>query len=58
LIDSSESEEEEQREKSKKNIPRWATSPFLSSALKQQALKQPEEIFGNVKPLVLEGSGI
>ena len=41
----------------KKNVPNWAKTPNLVSALATQSTSlRPEDIFGDVQPIKLEGT--
>ena len=40
----------------KANVPQWAETPFLKKALQEQTIRDPDNIFGAGKPLVLEGN--
>ncbi|KAI9137660.1 inner centromere protein, partial [Paraphysoderma sedebokerense] len=48
------SEDERSRSNPASKIPSWAQSPYLRSALLDQGGTNPDDIFGNVQPLMLE----
>jgi hypothetical protein len=49
-------EEIDQPDKKKNNIPIWAHTPNLMKALHDQYQRDPDAIFGHIKPCSLEGS--
>lgn len=49
------SDESEVEDDKKPKIPGWATTPFLSQSLKTQTAIEADQIFGEVRPLRLEG---
>jgi hypothetical protein len=53
--ESSSDEDQPQQNAPKDNAPMWAQSPALNRALNHQRSLNPDEIFGEVDPLRLEG---
>ena len=45
-----------ERERPKENRPPWANTPEVVMALQRQRAIKPEDIFGDVQPVKLEGN--
>lgn len=52
---SEESSDEEQVPPPKVNLPKWTHSPALRELLRKQSEKDPDSIFGEVRPPKMEG---